>query len=150
MPTEIFYINTRLVYARYLFKYFSYVTHDVPRAMMCWIARAVLRASPYVVFACRTCGSCTSPHVVRSLSCVCPRVVAHCSRAVALFARCRARCFVCHSRAVCTSRHSFGRSCRSSGSCVDHVCRAASAHDNKLFSLINSHINDINSSGHII
>ena len=32
---------------------------------------------------------------------------------------------------------------------VDHVCRAASARDNKLFSLINTHVNNVNSSGHI-
>jgi hypothetical protein len=33
----------------------------------------------------------------------CPRVVGHCSRVVALFARCRARCFSFHSRAVSAS-----------------------------------------------
>jgi hypothetical protein len=32
---------------------------------------------------------------------------------------------------------------------VDHVCRAASARDNKLFSRINTHVNNVNSSGHI-
>jgi hypothetical protein len=30
---------------------------------------------------------------------------------------------------------------------VDHVSHAASAHDNKLFSHINTHVNNINSSG---
>jgi hypothetical protein len=34
-------------------------------------------------------------------------------------------------------------------SCVDHVCRAASARYNKLCSLINTHVNNINSSGRI-
>jgi hypothetical protein len=43
----------------------------VPRAMACWVARAVLRASPHVIFVCRTCGSCASPRVVRALSHVC-------------------------------------------------------------------------------
>jgi hypothetical protein len=56
-----------------------------------------------VILACRACGSCASPHVVRALSRVCPHVVAHCSRAVTLFARCRARCFACHSHAICAS-----------------------------------------------
>jgi hypothetical protein len=98
MPTQIFYINTRLVYARHLFRYFLYVVHAVPRTMTCWITRAVLRASPHVVFACRACGLCASPRVVRALS---------------------------------------------------HVCRAASASDNKLFSLINTYVNNVNSSGRI-
>jgi predicted alpha/beta hydrolase family esterase len=31
----------------------------------------------------------------------------------------------------------------------DHVCRATSAHDNKLFSLTNAHVNNVNLSGHI-
>jgi hypothetical protein len=53
MPTQIIYINTCLMYARYLFRYFLYVAHAVPRAMVCWIARAILRASPHAVFACR-------------------------------------------------------------------------------------------------
>jgi hypothetical protein len=120
------------VYARDLFKYFLYVAHVVTRAIACWIARRsravahiILRASPHVVFACRACGSCTLPYVVRVLSRVCPRVVA-------LFARCR------------TSGSRVARILR-----VDHACRAASAHDNKLFSLINSHVNNVNSSGHI-
>jgi hypothetical protein len=51
---------------------------------------------------------------------------------------------------------------RASGSCVIHalshavrvpqccfVCRAMSTCDNKLFSLINTHVNKVNSSGHI-
>jgi hypothetical protein len=29
-------------------------------------------------------------------------------------------------------------------SCVDHVCRATSARDNKLCSLINTHVNNVN------
>jgi hypothetical protein len=29
----------------------------------------------------------------------------------------------------------------------DHVCRAASARENKLFSLINTHVSDVNSVG---
>jgi hypothetical protein len=32
---------------------------------------------------------------------------------------------------------------------VDHVCRATSARDNKLFSFINTHVSNLNSSGHI-
>jgi hypothetical protein len=107
------------VYVSHLFKYFLYVVHAVPCAMVCWIARrsravahTVLRASPHVV-----------SRVIR-----------------ALFAR---------------RRHSFARSCRAFGSRVarisrvEHVCRVVSAHDNKLFSLINSHVNNVNSLGHI-
>ena len=32
---------------------------------------------------------------------------------------------------------------------VDHVCRAASARGNKLFSLTNTHVNNVNLLGHI-
>jgi hypothetical protein len=32
---------------------------------------------------------------------------------------------------------------------VDHVCHAAFARDNKLFSLTNTHVNNVNLSGHI-
>jgi hypothetical protein len=110
MSTQIFYINTRLVYARHLFKYFSYVAYVVPLAMACWIVRrsrvvahTILHASPHVAFACRACGSCTSPHVVRALSHVCTRVIAHCLRVIALFAHCHARCFACQSSDVCAS-----------------------------------------------
>jgi hypothetical protein len=34
-------------------------------------------------------------------------------------------------------------------SCVDHACRTASARNNKLFSLTNTHVNNVNLSGHI-
>jgi hypothetical protein len=63
------------------------------------------------------------------------------------------------SRVICAlfarRRHSFARSCRASGSRVtrisrvDHVCRATSARDNKLFSFINTNVNNVNSSCHI-
>jgi hypothetical protein len=52
---------------------------------------------------------------------------------------------------VARHRHSFARSCRTSGSRVarisrvDHVCRAASVCDNKLLLLIDTHVNNINS-----
>jgi hypothetical protein len=105
MQTQIFYINTRLVYARYLFKYFSYVAHAVSRAIACWIARAVLRASPHVVFTCRACGSCASPHVVYALSRVCPCVVAY---------------YSCVVRASSPFLRAF---CRTSGSRVGRVVR---------------------------
>jgi hypothetical protein len=46
-------------------------------------------------------------------------------------------------------RCSFARSCRASGvariSCVDRVCRAASARDSNFFSLVNTHVNNVNS-----
>jgi hypothetical protein len=32
---------------------------------------------------------------------------------------------------------------------VDHVCRVASTHDNKLFLLINTYVNNVNSSGRV-
>jgi hypothetical protein len=53
--------------------------------------------------------------------------------------------FVCHACGSCASPSVV----RASGSRVDHVCRAASAQDNKLLSLINSHVNNVNSSGHM-
>jgi hypothetical protein len=63
----------------------------------------------------------------------------------------RTRChtsFVGVTRAVYTCR----LPCHASLACilrVDHVCGAASARDNKLFSLINTHVSNVNSSGHI-
>lgn len=98
------------MYTRHLFRYFLYVAHVVPRAMVCWIARAVLRVSRHVLFA---CGSCTSPHVVRALGHVC--------------------------RASSSRVTRFSR--------VGHVCRVASASDNKLFSLVNTYVNNDNLSG---
>jgi hypothetical protein len=65
------------------------------------------------------------------------------------------RVLACHSRAVARHHHFFACSCHASGSRVarisrvDHVCRAASARDNKLFSFINTHVNNVISSGHI-
>ena len=137
MQTQIFYINTLLVYARYLFKYFSYVAHAVPRAMACWIARVVLRASPHVVFTCRACGSCASLHVVYALSRVCPCVVAYYSRAVCASST-FLRAFVPHIW------FAVARISR-----VNYACRAASSRDNKLFSLIDTHVNNVNLSGRI-
>jgi hypothetical protein len=55
---------------------------------------------------------------------------------------------VIHALFACR-RHSFARSFRASDSRVDHGCRAGSARDNKLFSLLNTHVNEFNSSGHI-
>ena len=52
---------------------------------------------------------------------------------VCRFACCRACC-----------RRLFVRTSR-----VDHVCRALSARDNKLFSFTNTHINNFNLSNHI-
>jgi hypothetical protein len=45
---------------------------------------------------------------------------------------------------ACCRRGLFARISR-----VDHVCRAASTLDNKLFSPINTHVNNVNSSCHI-
>ena len=61
----------------------------------------------------------------------------------------RARCFAVIRVPFARHRHSLARSCRVFGSRVDHACRAASARDNKLFSFINTHVNNVNSSGHI-
>jgi hypothetical protein len=63
-------------------------------------------------------------------------------------------------RAHCACRNAVSRAsslvihaCRScylhALSRVVHVCRAVSARDNKLFSLINTHVNNVNSSCHI-
>jgi hypothetical protein len=55
---------------------------------------------------------------------------------------------------LCVSRVPFTHATRlvthvAGISCVDHVCRVTSARDNKLSSLINTHINNVNLSGHI-
>jgi hypothetical protein len=95
--------------------------------------------------------------------CVPPAIHSCCTRrrqaAHASLACCRARGFACcfarHSRVVALSilcSHVWrSPSSRSSRVVIDrfHVCRAASARDNKLFSLINTRVNNVNSSGHI-
>jgi hypothetical protein len=50
--------------------------------------------------------------------------------------RSRACCFACRVSRVLLSR-------------VIHFCRAVSARDNKLFLLINTHVNNVNLLGHI-
>ena len=90
------------------------------------------------------------------LSCVSPRVVAHRSRAIARCSHVVARIILRVNRAMFARRHqSFARSGRASGSLVahiprvDHVCRTTCVRNNKLFSLINTHVNNVNSSCHI-
>jgi hypothetical protein len=77
------------------------------------------------------------------------RVVRTSSRAI--FAYCHVRCrksFACVARAIYTCHlpchASSARILR-----VDHVCRMASARDNKLFSLMNTRVDNLNSSGPI-
>jgi hypothetical protein len=53
------------------------------------------------------------------------------------------------TRRVCHLHVSFASTRVRASSRVDHVCHAASARDNKLFSLTNTHINNVNLSGHI-
>jgi hypothetical protein len=70
----------------------------------------------------------------------------------------RASSRVVHECRACCS-HALSRAfrvCRASRrallvriSHVDHVCHAASARGNKLFSLISTHVSNANSSGHI-
>jgi hypothetical protein len=45
MQIQIFDINTRLLYARYLFKYLSYIAHTVSHAMACWIVCCFARVT---------------------------------------------------------------------------------------------------------
>jgi hypothetical protein len=56
---------------------------------------------------------------------------------------CVARVIVCRSRASCVL-FAHVVACISR---VDHMCRATSARDNKLFSRINTHVNNVSSSG---
>jgi hypothetical protein len=66
-------------------------------------------------------------HTCHTLSCALfrvPRAVSRVARAV------RTRCHVLVS-------------------CVNHMCRAVSACHNKLFSFIITHVNNVNSSGHM-
>jgi hypothetical protein len=80
----------------------------------------------------------------------------HCSRVMFLWRVC---CSGKSLRVVrvpfARCRHSFARSCLVSVSRVarishvDHVCRMASARDNKLLSLIDTHVKNVNSSGRI-
>jgi hypothetical protein len=116
------------------------------------------------VCCCSRTVSCACHHAVRARSRVDSLVVAHIISRVnrALFARRRCS-FACVARAVRTRCHtSFAciscaiytcrLACRASLariSHVDHMCRAESARDNKLFSLINTHVNKVNSSHHI-
>jgi hypothetical protein len=115
--------------------------------------------------------SCALPRVIRARAVLLFRMrrrvsFTNVARAVrtcrhALFARChatrtlsRACSRVIRALFVCR-RYSFARSCRASGSRVarisrvDHVCRAASTRDNKLFLLINTYVNNINLLDHI-
>jgi hypothetical protein len=76
-----------------------------------------------------------------------------CSRAIP-FARHRAVC--AHSRVDSCVSHTVMRvvsravhALFCTVSRVDHVCRAASARDNKLLSLTNTHVNNVNMLGHI-
>jgi hypothetical protein len=87
----------------------------------------------------------------------------HRLRVIVLFARCHARCFASRPRAVsynvvchhmscaCVTCATYicCSPCHALLACVDHVCRAASARDNKLFSLISTHVSEVNSSSHI-
>ena len=83
--------------------------------------------------------------IVRALFLCCRASFARVTRAV------RTRChtsFACVACATCTCRSpcraSFARILR-----VDDAGRTTSAHDNKLFSLTNTHVNNVNLSGHI-
>jgi hypothetical protein len=128
MQTQIFYINTRLVYARYLFKYFSYVAHAVPRAIACWIARAVLRVRIMRIAACCLHSKSRLSVHRRILFARCSRVVAFPSRVLPrVWFACRAccshvcplvvrtlSCVSCVVRALC-------RACRSQAGMLFHA-----------------------------
>jgi hypothetical protein len=84
--------------------------------------------------------------------CCFARVSTRCLRvSLVRIVRIAARCPRTKSRVFVRRHILFARSRRASGSRVtrisrvDHVCRAASARDNKLFSLINTHVNNVNS-----
>ena len=97
------------------------------------------------VFTWRTFGEEEGPqhhrlHVVHVLSRALLRVLSRAVCASSLFVRAFASCVWCGCCRVLFVRII---------SRVDHVCRAASARDNKLFSLIITHVTNVNSSGHI-
>jgi hypothetical protein len=91
------------------------------------------------------------------------RIAARCPRAMSRVST-RRRTLFAHNRTARTlsracsrvsralfarRRHSLARSCRASDSRVDHVCRATSARDNKVFSHISTQVNNVSLSGHI-
>ena len=85
-----------------------------------------------------SCESCASSHYLRAVR-TCD---ARCRRVVCAYSSCVIlACRVPFARVVTRRVRASSRD--------DHVCRAASARDNKLFSLINTHVNNVNSSGHI-
>jgi hypothetical protein len=129
----------------------------------------VLRVTFTRVFTRRVCVACAicTCRLPRRVSCALPRVIR--ARAAVLFRACRRVLFACchatrtlsrecshviRALFVCR-RYSFARSCRASDSRVarishvDHVCRAASTRDNKLFLLMNTHVNNIDLLDHI-
>jgi hypothetical protein len=81
---------------------------------------------------------------------------AHVARAVSrASSRVVRECCVCRSHALSHAVHVCRASCRvllapvARISHVYHVCHVASARDNKLFSLISTHVNNVSLSGHI-
>jgi hypothetical protein len=128
-----------------MFAHVVALTH-VCRALSC-VLFGVSRAVPRVVACVVTCRSRVS-HMWFHVCCALLRVVrvvrarrhavrAHCACRNAVS---RASSFVVHACRSCYL-HALSR--------VVHVCRAVSARDNKLFSLINTHVNNVNSSCHI-
>jgi hypothetical protein len=97
--------------------------------------------SSHCLHAVRTCGAHRRRVVCALFSC-CRASFARVMRAV------RTRCHTCVACATCTCRSpcraSFARISR-----VNDAGRMTSAHDNKLFSLTNTHVNNVNLSGHI-
>jgi hypothetical protein len=61
----------------------------------------------------------------------------------------RASSFVASIARVVLTRCRAPFTCVARISRVDHACRAVSARDNKLFSHINTHVNDVNTSDYI-
>jgi hypothetical protein len=88
-----------------------------------------------------TCGSRRRRRAIcASGSCVI-RVLSRVIRALSYVVACVA-CAIYTCRSPCHA--SLERISR-----VDHVCRTTSTRDNKLFLLINTHVNNVNSSDHI-
>ena len=103
----------------------------------CFACHVLSRALSRVVRVYRTC--CFTCVARAPVCCACRLCVTSCrTRTVCVPQCCFARVVACRSR---VSRVLLSR--------VVHFCRAVSARDNKLFSLINTHVNNINLSGHI-
>jgi hypothetical protein len=128
----------------------SCVDSRVSRVVVRVVSRAdhtLLRTVSRVVHECHACCSHALSHAVHTryhvpFACV-ARLAARCSRVS------RVSSHVVCMRRVCHLHVSFASPRVRVSSRVDHVCRATYARDNNLFSLVKTHVNNIDSSDRI-